>query len=218
MSHRVEEKEARRRVRLEHERAEAKRLQRITLMKRVGGGAVAFALVALAVVIAAGQSGGRAPSQKAKAAIAAGGAPDFAALDVVSNRTLRLRDLRGRPTLLFFSEGASCQACLVQIAELQNAKALKQRGIRLVSVTTDKPDVLREVASQYRITTPLLSDSSTRMSADYGMLGHGGMGHPQTDGHAFALLKNGKVVWHKAYAEMFVPTKTLLSDLTRRAA
>ena len=217
MSHRIEEKEARRRARIERERAEARRAARARLIKRGIGGAVALAVVAGLVVIAAGQSGGTAASEKANATTAKGGAPDFAALDVVTGRTLRLRDLGAKPTLLFFSEGASCQACLVQIAELQKEKALERRGIQLVSVTTDKPDVLREVAAQYGIKTPLLSDFSTRMSADYGMLGHGGMGHPQTDGHAFALVKNGRLVWHKAYAEMFVPTKKLLSDLDRRA-
>ena len=218
MSHRTEEKDARRRARIERERAEARRAARARLIKRGIGGVVALTVVAGLVVVAAGQSGGTAASQKAKVTTAKGGAPDFAALDVVSGRTLRLRDLGTKPTLLFFSEGASCQACLVQIAELQKEKALEQRGIQLVSVTTDKPDVLREVAAQYGIKTPLLSDSSTRMSADYGMLGHGGMGHPQTDGHAFALVKNGRLIWHKAYAEMFVPTQKLLSDLDQRAA
>lgn len=218
MSHRIEEKEARRRARIERERAESRRHARARLVKRAIGGAIALALVATLVVVAAGQSGGNSASQKAKAAVAKGGAPDFAALDVVSGRTMRLRDLGRKPALLFFSEGASCQACLVQIAELQAAKALRERGISLVSVTTDKPDVLREVARQYRITTPLLSDTSTRMSADYGMLGHGGMGHPQTDGHAFALVKAGRLVWHKAYGEMFVPTKRLMSDLDRLAS
>ena len=218
MSHRIEEKEARRRARIERERAEARRRERVRLVKRGLGGALALAVIAALVVVAAGQSGGSSASEQAKVATAKGGAPDFAALDVVSGRTMRLRDLGRKPALLFFSEGASCQACLVQIAELQAAKALRQRGIRLVSVTTDKPDVLREAATQYRITTPLLSDSSTRMSADYGMLGHGGMGHPQTDGHAFALVKAGRIVWHKAYAEMFVPTKRLMSDLDRLAA
>ena len=217
MSHRIEEKAARREARIARERAEQRREARLRLIKRSAGGIGLVTLLAVLVAIAAGQSGGTAASQKAQTTAAKGGAPDFAALDVVSGRTLRLRDLEGKPTLLFFSEGASCQACLVQIAELQKEKALQRRGIGLISVTIDKPDVLREVATQYGIRTPLLSDASTRMSADYGMLGHGGMGHPQTDGHAFALVENGRLLWHKAYAEMFVPTKKLLRDLDRRA-
>lgn len=199
MSHRTEEARSRRR--------------------RWVAGAIATGVIAALVVVAAGQSGGgTAASEKPKAALANDPAPGFAAVDVVSGRTMRLRDLRGKPTLLFFSEGASCQACLVQIAELQKSKALAERGIALVSVTTDAPDVLREAAAGYRIRTPLLSDPSARMSADYAMLGHGGMGHPQSDGHAFALVANGRVVWHKAYAEMFVPAGRLIGDLDRRAA
>lgn len=216
MSHRVEEKEARRQARLEREREAARRQGRARAL-RAAGAAVALLLLAVAVVVAAGQS---AENGSGKARVVGGksAAPDFAALDVVSNRMMRLQDLDGKPTLLFFSEGASCQACLVQIAELESAKELATRGVDLVSVTTDEPDVLRDVAQQYRIETPLLSDSSTRMSADYGMLGHGGMGHQDTDGHAFALVKNGRVVWHKAYAEMFVPTKKLMNDMDRRVA
>jgi hypothetical protein len=37
------------------------------------------------------------------------------------------------------------------------------------------------------------------MSAEYGMLGHGGIGHTTQAGHAFMLLDpNGKVLWHQA--------------------
>jgi hypothetical protein len=52
------------------------------------------------------------------------------------------------------------------------------------------------------------------MSAAYGMLGHGGMGHPTQDGHAFMLLDaTGKVLWHQAYQTMYVSPSQLISDM-----
>ena len=141
-------------------------------------------------------------------------APDFSALDVVSGRTMSLSDLEGQKTLLFFSEGAACQACLVQAADLQKDPGLKSAGIQLVSVSTDPPDILAAAASQYGIKTPMLSDASLEMSRDYGMLGRGGMGHPDTDGHAFMLLdRSGRIVWEQEYAEMYVEPDELVAEL-----
>ena len=143
-------------------------------------------------------------------------APDFSALDVVSGRTITLGDLEGRKTLLFFSEGAACQACLVQIADLERDRGLRERDVDLVSVSTDSPDVLSAAARQYGITTPMLSDASREMSSDYGMLGRGGMGHPDTDGHAFMLLdRSGRIVWEREYGEMYVRPAELLAELSR---
>ena len=144
-----------------------------------------------------------------------GKAPDFSALDAVSGDTLRLSDLADGKALLFFSEGASCQACLVQIADLERSKELRKRGIELVSVTTDSPGTLTAIAEDYGIETPLLSDPSRKMTSAYGMLGRGGMGHPETGGHAFMLLDRGRVVWERAYEEMYVPPRDLFDALPR---
>jgi peroxiredoxin len=141
-------------------------------------------------------------------------APSFRVRDVVSRRDVTLGALSGHKTLLFFSEGASCQACLVQAADLQSSAALHRSGIRLVSITTDPASVLAEVAAQYRLTTPLLADSDTRMSRAYNMLGRGGMEHPSQDGHAFVLLDgHGKVLWQHPYPQMYVAPQQLLSDM-----
>jgi len=141
-------------------------------------------------------------------------APAFAVKDVVSGKQLTAASLRGKQTLLFFSEGVNCQACLVQAADLQKDGALKQAGIQLMSVTTDPAGDLAEAAKQYGIRTPMLADSTTSMSSAYGMLAHGGMEHATQDGHAFMLVgKDGRVLWHQAYPQMYVPTDRLLDDI-----
>jgi peroxiredoxin len=186
-----------------------------TALSAVG---IALAVAGLSVALgalrrsgaASDASAGPSPSQLMTGELA----PSFRVRDVVSNRDVTLSALSGHKTLLFFSKGASCQACLVQAADLQSSSALRGAGIQLVSITTDPASVLAEVAAQYRLRTPLLADSDTRMSRAYGMLGRGGMEHPTQDGHAFVLIDgHGKVLWQHPYPEMYVAPKQLLHDM-----
>ena len=222
MSHRLDEKQARRAERQRKEVTAHRATSRQRLMRRSGYwavGLIAAGLVAIALTLGGGHgatvdadhmdSGATAPSAQIGAK-----APDFALTDVVSNRTMNLASLKGRKTLLFFSEGVGCQACMIQAADLERVKALSDKNIRVVSVTTDSPGDLAQAAQQYGIHTPLLADPDTSMSRAYGMLGHGGMGHATQDGHAFMLLDaNGKVLWHQAYQMMYVKPSQLLSDM-----
>jgi peroxiredoxin len=214
------DREAHRGQRLaELERAEHRRhVRNITLSAVV----IAVAVGGLAVALSAGKTGstlaGANAAQTQRGLALGATAPSFRVRDVVSGHDVTLSTLSGQKTLLFFSEGASCQACLVQAADLQSSSVLRGAGIRLVSITTDPASVLAEVASQYRLRTPLLADSNTQMSRAYGMLGHGGMEHPSQDGHAFVLLDgHGKVLWQHAYPEMYVAPQQLLHDMKAAA-
>jgi peroxiredoxin Q/BCP len=226
MSHRLDKKQAARaeRLRLEAEARKAEQRQRV--VRRAGYGIVgviAAALVTLAVALNGGNNtapaGDDMASHKAGNGPAVGAkAPDFALTDVVHNRQVTAKSLRGRKTMLFFSEGVNCQPCIIQAAKLQQTGALEKKGIQLVSVTTDPADQLAQAAQQYGVHTPMLADPSMKMSSAYGMLGHGGMGHPTQDGHAFMLLdEQGKVLWHEAYSEMYVEPAQLLADMNAEA-
>lgn len=217
MSHRIQEKQARREARLRVESEAERSGRRQRLMRRVGYGAVgAIAATLVAFAVLGGNSG---PPGGDMAGEGNGGAigekgPDFALTDVVNGQQVSASSLRGRKTMLFFSEGVNCQACMVQAADLEKGDTLKKAGIRLLSVTTDEPGDLAQAAEQYGIDTPLLADPTTEMSSAYGMLGHGGMGHPTQDGHAFILLDaDGKVLWHRAYQEMYVKPHQLMDDM-----
>lgn len=217
MSHRIEEKQARRAERLRKEEQTRRGQARQRLMRNSGYalvGLIALALVTLAIV---NGGGGSAPAKSASdnsGAVVGDRAPKFDLTDVVSNKQMGLDSLAGKETLLFFSEGVNCQACMVQAADLQKNKALAAAGVQLVSVSTDTPEDLAQAAKDYGITTPLLSDPTTEMSNAYGMLAHGGMEHPTQDGHAFMLLSaKGEVLWHRAYQEMYVEPKQLLRDI-----
>jgi peroxiredoxin len=219
MAHRAQQKQAAREARLRVE-AEARRAaQRQKLVRRSGYAAVAVIAAVLVILATTLGGGGKAPADHMTAASGTGPtigaqAPNFDLTNVVSGRPITLASLRGNKTLLFFSEGVGCQACMVQAGDLQKDPTLRKAGIRLISVTTDQPGDLAQAARQYGIATPLLADPSTAMSSAYGMLGHGGMQHPTQDGHAFMLLgADGRVLWHQAYQPMYVQPSQLIHDM-----
>lgn len=178
----------------------------------------AAAVLLVATLVAAGTLFGDSDSGTSNGQVTLGStAPDFSVPDVVGGGELSRGELEGSPALLFFSEGAACQACNVQTADLQ--APLAKAGVQLVTITTDPAEVLTQVAAEYGITTPLLADESRAMSSAYGMLGRGGMGHPDQNGHAFALLdSDGKLVWEQAYSEMYVPSKKILAAVEKAGA
>jgi peroxiredoxin len=223
MSHRVDNKQARRAQRLRREKQARRTARRQRTARHAGYAAVG--LIAAALVTVAVVSGGASGGGSVDQTTGSGGgptvgaiAPAFALTDVVSGKRVTLSTLAGQKTLLFFSEGVGCQACMVQAADLQRSTALTADGIKLVSVTTDPPGDLAQAASQYGIRTPLLADPTTGMSAAYGMLAHGGMQHAGEDGHAFMLLDaTGRVLWHQAYPQMYVQPSQLLADMGPKA-
>ena len=142
----------------------------------------------------------------------------FVERDVMDGREISSESLRGKKTLLFFSEGVMCQACFVQIRDIEEVGAeLEKQGIGLVSITPDSAEVLTQAIDLYEISTPMIADDDHDMSAAFDTLGRGM--HSDTPGHAFVLVdETGKVVWQRdywlePYRTMYVEPETLLADL-----
>lgn len=138
--------------------------------------------------------------------------------EVVSGRAISSKALKGKKTLLFFSEGVMCQACFEQIRDIEAVgDRLAERGVKLVSITPDSSNVLREAIGQYEIRTPMIADDNRDMSTAFDMLGKGM--HQDTPGHAFVLLdETGRVVWARdywlpPYRTMYVGPEKLLADI-----
>jgi peroxiredoxin len=144
--------------------------------------------------------------------------PAFSGIDLLSQQPITSKSIYGTKTLLFFSEGVSCQACLQQIQGIQQmGSQMRALGIHLVSVTPDSPAILGQAIRDYGITTPVISDSTLSMSGAFNTLGLGM--HSNTPGHAFVLIFKGKVLWYRdywlpPYQEMYVQPKTLMSDFS----
>lgn len=138
--------------------------------------------------------------------------------EVVSGRAISSSALKGKKALLFFSEGVMCQACFEQIRDIEAVgDKLAERGVKLVSITPDSSNVLREAIGQYEIQTPMIADDNRDMSTAFDMLGKGM--HEDTPGHAFVLLdETGRVVWARdywlpPYRTMYVKPEKLLADI-----
>ena len=67
----------------------------------------------------------------------------FVERTAVDGREISSQSLRGGKTLLFFSEGVMCQACFVQIRDIEKVGTeLEKKGIGLVSITPDSAETL----------------------------------------------------------------------------
>lgn len=113
-------------------------------------------------------------------------------------------------TLLYFSMGVGCDGCFAQIPEIE--AALADRGLNLLSIMVDPAPMVAAEAARFGVETPILIDVGAQVSRDYGMVGV--YGHADRPSHSFALVRqDGSIGWVRHYAEMFVPSQALLSEL-----
>lgn len=113
-------------------------------------------------------------------------------------------------TLLYFSMGVGCDGCFAQIPEIETAVA--QRGLNLVPIMVDPAPMVAAEAARFGIETPILIDTGAQVSRQYGMVGV--YGHADRPSHSFALVRqDGTIGWVRHYAEMFVPSDTLFSEM-----
>ena len=143
----------------------------------------------------------------------------------VHGKPVSLSDYRGRTVLLYFQEGLSCQPCWDQIGDLEhNQAALRAAGVdAVVSITTDRADLIGRKAADEKLTTPVLSDPDLAVSRAYDANQYGMMGDMR-DGHSFVLVgPDGVIRWRADYGgapkyTMFLPTDKMLADLTTERA
>lgn len=85
-------------------------------------------------------------------------APDFTLTDT-AGVTHTLADHRGENVVLYFSEGAGCQSCIVQMGELEKkATELAEANITVLPIVMNTRDqILRDTVAN-GVTTPFLLD------------------------------------------------------------
>jgi len=167
--------------------------------------AIAFPLAAvIALVVLGGGSGADGDASVGSTA------PDFDLPATDGSRQTLDGILAEGDALLYFSMGPGCDGCFAQIPEVEDA--LAERGITLVPVMVLPAEQVAAEAHRFGITTPILIDADRSVSQAYGMIGV--YGHQDRPSHSFALVdQQAQIKWVNHYAEMFVPTERLLSDL-----
>lgn len=141
-------------------------------------------------------------------------APDFTLVDT-SGETHRLSDHRGENVLLFFSEGAGCQSCLVQMAEIEKVSDdFADRNITVLPIVMNtKEQILRDMTLN-GVKTPFLLDDGTASEA-YGTIGNGM--HAELPGHSFVLVDTeGQQRWYSENPSMWLAPQDLLDEVTSR--
>ncbi len=146
-------------------------------------------------------------------------APTFE-LPSTSGGTFDLADARGDTVLLYFQEGIMCQPCWDQIDDIEERFAdFQALGVdRMVSITTDDLDLLRQKVTDEDLQTPVLSDPDLALAEDYNANQYGMMGTSMY-GHSFILVgPDGEIQWRADYGgapdyTMYLPPDQLLDDL-----
>jgi peroxiredoxin len=126
-----------------------------------------------------------------------------------------LSDYRGRNVVLFFNEGAGCQSCLVQMAEIEkNAAAFKELNATVLPIVMNtREQILRDMELN-GVRTPFQLDDG-RVSKAYRTLGRGM--HADLPGHSFVLIDTtGRQRWYGEYPSMWLPPQQLLLELRSR--
>lgn len=141
-------------------------------------------------------------------------APDFT-MPTTSDGTVTLSKLRGKPVLLYFSEGAGCDACIMQMAEIEKKKAdFDALGITVLPIVMNtKEDILADMA-RFGVITPFLLDNGTASKA-YGTLGKGM--HAELPGHSFVLIDSAGIQrWYGEYPSMWLEPAEILEEVKTR--
>jgi peroxiredoxin len=114
--------------------------------------------------------------------------------------------------------------CIQQVGDLETSKKFKSLGIQLVSISPDPPDAWGQVAEEFSLKTPLLSDQGNRVAERYGVMRWRVPEEADVDsaepGHTFVLVDEaGMVRWVRDYGApehggiMYVFPNALMGDM-----
>jgi peroxiredoxin Q/BCP len=127
-------------------------------------------------------------------------------------KEVRLADLYGEGlTLIYFYPKADTPGCTAQACSLRDDFApLRERGVRIVGVSSDGPPAQRRFAEKRRLPFTLLADEDHVVAKAFGVRLVLGM----TMRQAF-LIKDGRVVWRDLNASTREQARDVLSVLEK---
>ncbi|WP_030485939.1 peroxiredoxin family protein [Nocardioides aequoreus] len=138
-------------------------------------------------------------------------APEFTLTDTGGSEHT-LAQHRGENVLLYFSEGAGCQSCIVQMGEIEKqAAAFEKLDVTVLPIVMNTREQITADMTASGVTTPFLLDDGT-VSEAYGTLGKGM--HAGLPGHSFVLIdRQGRQRWYGEYPSMWLAPEDLLDEI-----
>ena len=138
-------------------------------------------------------------------------APEFTLTDTGGSEHT-LAQHRGENVLLYFSEGAGCQSCIVQMGEIEKqAAAFEKLDVTVLPIVMNTREQITADMTASGVTTPFLLDDGT-VSEAYGTLGKGM--HAGLPGHSFVLVDSqGRQRWYGEYPSMWLAPQDLLDEI-----
>ncbi len=198
---------------LKDQRQRQQRRSRLVKAAWITASVLAVALVTTLIVSTAlsGMSNETAnPASPDGASLVGRSAPDFTMPDT-SGQEVSLASFRGSSAvILYFSEGAGCEACIVQMKAIEQKQAeFSKAGFTVLPIVMNTSAQIEADTASYAVKTPFLIDGGTA-SAVYGTLGKGM--HEGMPGHSFVVVdKDGVVRWSGDYPSMWLDPSELLS-------
>jgi len=143
-------------------------------------------------------------------------APDFTLTDT-TGATHSLADYRGQNVILYFSEGAGCQSCLVQMGQIEKmADEFTAANLTVLPIVMNTRDQIVADMQANGVTTPFLLDDGA-VSTAYGTIGNGM--HAGLPGHSFVVIDaEGMRRWYGEYPGMWLEPTDLLTQATTALA
>ena len=140
-------------------------------------------------------------------------APGFT-LPTSDGQTVSLSSFLGEPVILYFNEGAGCDACLQQMAEIEKEPAFAEAGITVLPIVMNTAEQINAERERLGVESAFLLDDGT-VSAEYGTLGTGM--HEGLPGHGFILIDaDGVQQWYGNYPSMWLAPRDLLEEVQAR--
>ena len=138
-------------------------------------------------------------------------APEFTLTDTGGSEHT-LAQHRGENVLLYFSEGAGCQSCIVQMGEIEKqAAAFEKLDVTVLPIVMNTREQITADMTANGVPTPFLLDDGT-VSEAYGTLGKGM--HAGLPGHSFVLIdRQGRQRWYGEYPSMWLAPQDLLDEI-----
>jgi len=159
---------------------------------------VVFVLLIASVIAAGALAATKNPPKPSKSGTPAVGAKvaDFTLKTFKGTNVSLDKMLAKGPVLLVFYMGDACPVCNGQLISFQKSyPQFRKKGIQILAVSADKPDLEAKTAARDKISFTCASDPGMKVVKAWGAVMKE---NPPTASPAYFLIgKNGKIAWEK---------------------